>query len=350
MRERDTCEKNQYYSTIKRRCFKTDPQGWIEVMERNDRLICKTFRGVLIVQTVSLISAICAILIDAIVIGRFLGSDSVAAMGLIQPVVWLMNLIGTLFGPGLSIVCTRYTGMVKPERVREVFSLVMITIATIAITVACIVFVLSPSLADLLGAKTNDPELIRMISKYLRGYCFGMPFMMLSMVLTGLMMLDNHRKLGVAAVLTTLISDTVLDLLNVIVFHGGMRGMAIATSLSNIAGFLVLLTHFLRKERILRFQLSGLNLLDLKEIVLNSVPNGLSTASVSIRNLFFNTMILAIATKVEVSALLLYYDHKKKKLPHAFMTLAPSMDESQDAIGRILDWLGKNARYTMTPS
>lgn len=272
-------------------------------MEKNDRLIKNTFKGILIVNMLSIVSSIATVMIDAIITGQFLGSDAVASMGLINPVVMIFNLVGALFGPGLGIVCTRYMGMAKRDRVVQVFSLVMITMVSIALLAVFVLFFSAPQLGRVLGARTNDPTIISMVSDYLKGYSFGIPFFLLSLALGGLMMLDNDRKLGLTAVFVTLIADTVFDLLNVLVFHGGMGGMAVATSLSNALGLFTLLTHFRKKDRILHFRPSNLNPRDLKDVVLYSVPSAISTGSNAIRNLCFNTLILAIATKVEVSAL-----------------------------------------------
>lgn len=252
---------------------------------------------------VSMVSVIAAVMVDAIVTGQFLGSDAVASMGLVQPVVMICNVFGTLFGPGLMIVCTRYMGMAKLDQVVQTFSIVMITMISAALAAAFALFILAPVLAELLGSKTNDTGIVMMISDYLRGYAFGLPFFLLSMALSGLMILDNDRNLGVISILVTLFADAIFDLLNVLVFHGGMRGMAIATSCSTFLGALTLLTHFLKKERILRFKLSGLHFSYLKETILNSVPNAINSGSSAVRNLFFNVMLLTIATKSEVSAL-----------------------------------------------
>ncbi len=272
-------------------------------MQKNDRLINNTFRGILTVNILSMVSSIAAVMIDAIITGQFLGSNAVASMGLINPVVMIFSLVGALFGPGLAIVCTRYMGMAKLERVIQTFSVVMITMASIAILAVFVLFFSAPQLAYVLGAKTKDPMIISMVTDYLKGYSFGIPFLLLSLALNGLMMLDNDRKLGLTAVFVTLIADTVFDLLNVLVFHGGMGGMAVATSLSNALGLLTLLTHFRKKDRILRLKTSGLNPKDLKDVILYSVPGAISTGSNAARNLSFNALILAIATKVEVSAL-----------------------------------------------
>ena len=94
-------------------------------MERNNRLVQKTFNSVLVIRVLSMVSAITCVMIDSMIIGKFLGSDAVASMGLLSPVTTLCNLIGPLFGPGTGIVCSKYMGMAKPDRVNQVFSLVM---------------------------------------------------------------------------------------------------------------------------------------------------------------------------------------------------------------------------------
>ena len=272
-------------------------------MKTNDRLIRKTFLGVLAINLVSMVSGIASIMIDAVITGQFLGSDAVAAMGLIQPVTMLCNVIGTLFGPGLGIVCTRYMGMAKPDRVNQVFSLIMTVLAGTAFLIAGGLYLLAPSIAQVLGAKTNDPTIVAMIVEYLRGFSLGMPFMGLTMALSGLMVLDNDRMRGMVTMIVVLISDVVFDLLNVLVFYGGMRGMALATSFSHITGFLVVCTHFLKKDRILHFRLRSLHAGDIVEVVLCGIPNSIASSSAAIRMLAFNAILMMIATKTEISAL-----------------------------------------------
>jgi Na+-driven multidrug efflux pump len=81
----------------------------------------------------------------------------------------------------------------------------------------------------------------------------------------------------------TLAADAAFDLANVLVFHGGMLSMALATSLSNCLGLCVLLTHFSRKDRILHFTLQGLRAGDLKDVVLCGIPSVISMGSQVVR-------------------------------------------------------------------
>lgn len=272
-------------------------------MKSNGHLIKKTFYGILIVNIVSMISGVLCVMIDAIITGQFLGTDAVTASGLLNPVVLLCNIIGAVLGPGASIICTRYMGMAKPEKVNRAFSVVMIAMISICALVTISLFVLAPSLAVLLGSETGNEIIMKMISDYLRGFSFGIIPMCFSHGLTGLMMLDNDKKRGILGIAVTLVSDVVFDLLNVLVFHGGMFGMAIATSLSNLLGALVVASHFFRKERILHFTFKGLSIKDFKEAILCGFPNAITLGCNALRGIFFNYLLLSFASASVVASL-----------------------------------------------
>lgn len=272
-------------------------------MNTNDQLIKKTFIGIWIVAGTSMLFGIACVMIDAIMTGQFLGSKAVAATGLVQPVTILINMVGGLFGPGLAVVCTRYMGMAKKDKVNQVFSLVMTVLFILMVVLACLLFVFSPAIASTLGARSDDPDIIQMAADYLRGFAFAALPMCISMSLAELMMLDNDRQRAMGSMLATLLCDFLFDYLNVAVFYGGMFGMAIATALSNVAGLLVVLSHFTKKERVLRYSFPKMDMGELKEVILCGIPNAVSLGSLALKSIFFNTFLLTIASEVELSGL-----------------------------------------------
>lgn len=272
-------------------------------MAQGNQLVRNTFFGILIVNAIGMISGIMCVMIDAMVTGQFLGMEAVAATGLITPIVLLSNLLGTLLGPGLNVVCSRLIGMAKPERCNQAFSLIVLTDLISVGAVSVLLFLTAPALSTALGGRAGSPQILHMMSDYLRGFSFSLVPMCLTMGMSGLMMLDNDPKRGILAMLATLAGDVAFDLANVLVFHGGMLGMAIATSLSNILGLLVLLTHFRKRERILHFTPQGLNLNDLKEVVLCGLPGVISMGSQAARGFAFNLLLLSIAGSGAVAAL-----------------------------------------------
>lgn len=272
-------------------------------MKAGKQLIERTFFGILIVNCVSMISGILCVLIDSIITGQFLGTEAVTASGLVNPVVMMTNLLGMLLGPGVMIVCSRLVGMAQPQRCNQVFSLVVIIDLLLVGTVSVLLFTAAPAIAQTLGISTGNAQIIQMMADYLHGYSFGLLPTCLNMGMSGLMMLDNDQKRGLLTMFVTLAADVAFDLANVLVFHGGMLGMALATSLSNCLGLCVLLTHFSRKDRILHFTLQGLRAGDLKDVVLCGIPSVISMGSQVIRGFVFNLLLLSIAGSGAVAAL-----------------------------------------------
>ena len=94
-------------------------------MGSGDTLIRKMFNSLLITNTVSLALNVACVLIDSLITGNFLGDDALVAAGLVQPVVLLINTVGMMIGPGLSIMVTRYMGKAEPRRIDQIFSVVI---------------------------------------------------------------------------------------------------------------------------------------------------------------------------------------------------------------------------------
>ena len=271
-------------------------------MKNNGQLIKKTFFSLMLINAISMLFSIACTVIDTIVTGRFLGTDAVAAAGLVQPVLMALNALAMLFGPGISLVCSRYIGKAMKERVNQVFTLVMTAILIVFATVSILLYALAPAIAAAVGGSASA-AIVTMTADYLRGYAFGVLPMNLSMTLASLMMLDNDRGLAIAQMLTLLVGDVVLDLLNVLVFHGGMWGMAVATSVSQVLGLLVILTHFLKKNRILHLSFRGLQAGDLAEVMRSGIPNLITLGGQTARSLCFNFLLLTVAGSGAVAAM-----------------------------------------------
>ena len=241
-------------------------------------------------------------MIDGIITGQFLGPDAISAQGLLQPVIMLISFIGGLLG-GVSVMCTRYMGKAQRDRVDQVFSIVMIAAGIYSLVTMVLLFLLAPWLGEVLGAGTHSPEIIAMIKDYLRGYAPSMPFNRFTILLSAIMMLDNDKNRSIMAMGVTLVADVAFDLANVLIFHGGMFGMAVATTLSNVIGLLVIMTHFRRKDRVIHFTKKALKIRDLIDVALHGLPNAINMGCQAARIFCFNALLLIIADKTAIAGL-----------------------------------------------
>ena len=270
-------------------------------MSPNDKLIRKTFIGIWMIHGTGVLLSIACVLIDAVFTGQFLGPDAVAAAGLVNPVTLIVNMLMALIGSGLGIVCTRYMGRARLDMVNKVFSVVMTVNLFISVFCTLLLFFAAPGIANALGVKSGSPEIIKMTEDYLKGYALAIVPLSYALGLSGLMILDNDRGRGLLTMVVTLLSDVLFDALNVTVFHGGMFGMALATALSQVAGCAVVFSHFLRKDRMLRFSPKNLDLRLMKDVLLSGIPNSVSVGSIAVKVMIFNEFMLTISTSVAVA-------------------------------------------------
>jgi hypothetical protein len=73
-------------------------------------MIKKLFRQMLLTQILSSMTVMLCMLIDSIMIGRFLGVDSMTAYGLATPVLLVFAALGSMLSAGVQVMCGKTMG------------------------------------------------------------------------------------------------------------------------------------------------------------------------------------------------------------------------------------------------
>ncbi|MDF2944055.1 MAG: putative rane protein [Herbinix sp.] len=212
-------------------------------------------------------------MVDSIVVGKFVGSDALAAVGATGSLVFL--IIGLTFGlsAGISIVLAQYFGAKEYENVRKGFATATYIIIGVSIIMGIIGFISSHWLLELL----NTPESI-----------IDQSDIYMKITFAGILGVSCYN--GMAAVLRALgdsvtpliflavasVLNVVLDLLFVVVFHWDVPGVAIATIISQIISAIGCIIYAMKKVKILRIPLKEFKL-D-KEIFKKCIRLGLPVA------------------------------------------------------------------------
>ena len=272
-------------------------------MKSDDILINKAFRSMLLVSVLATVAALLTVTVDSVITGQFLGADAVAATGLLSPVTMLFGMFGTVLGAGLGLTCVQYMGMADLKKVNGTFSAAVLLAVSASAVLALAMFFLAPVLGRLAGASGENAALLPLITDYLRGYAPCLPGLYLTMVLSSVMAADSDQMRALAGMCVTFLADLVLDLLNVLVFHGGMFGMAVASTLSQYAAVAVLLLHFRKPGRLLRFTPRALLPGELKNVILSGLSMVISQTAVSLRRLGLNRYFLSLGGRAAVASL-----------------------------------------------
>ena len=85
-------------------------------------MIRKIFRQMLVTQILSAMTVMLCMLVDSMMIGRFLGVDSMTAYGLANPVLLIFAAYGAMLSAGIQVMCGKTMGAGDKEGTNACFS------------------------------------------------------------------------------------------------------------------------------------------------------------------------------------------------------------------------------------
>ena len=240
-------------------------------------MIRKLVRQMLAAQILSALTVSLCLLIDNIMIGRYLGVRALAAYGLANPVLLVIGAVGSMMCSGVQVACSKSLGRGDQRETNAGYSSAIAFAAVFSVAFVLLVVLFRVPLARAMGA--DEPALLEDTSRYMAGFIIGAPASMGALILVPFLQMAGQSGLLIAAVLGMTVADVGLDLLNVLVFHGGMFGMGLASSLSYYAAVLIGGGYFLSKKCVFRFSPKLVSRKKIAELVAGGVPTVVSLAS-----------------------------------------------------------------------
>ena len=234
-------------------------------------MIRKLIRQMLSAQIFSALAVSLCLLVDNIMIGRFLGEQAMAAYSLANPLVLSIGAVGTLLSAGVQVACGKSLGYGSQEETNAGYSSAVAVSAIVAGLFMAVVLLFAPALARIMGAGETG-SLFDMTKGYLVGFSIGAPGCMGALVLVPFLQMAGQAGLLIAGVLCMTVADIALDLLSVKVFNGGMFGMGLASSLSYYVVMIVVGFYFLSKRCVFRFSPGQVTLRKIRELIRGGIP------------------------------------------------------------------------------
>ncbi len=256
-------------------------------------MIRKLIRQMLTAQILSALTVSLCLLIDSIMIGQFLGVDAIAAYGLANPLLLVIGAIGSMLSAGVQVTCSRSIGKGSQEETNKGYSSAIGIAVIISGAFLVIALLLRKPLATLLGAGTEG-QLFTDTSDYIAGFSIGAPGSMGALILVPFLQMAGQSNLLVAAVVTMTVADVGLDLLNVLVFHGGMFGMGLASSLSYYAALVIGGIYFCSKKSVFHFSRKWITKEKIRELLVSGIPTVFNMASTVILTFVLNKILLQL--------------------------------------------------------
>ena len=256
-------------------------------------MIRKLVKQMLAAQTLSALTVSLCLLIDNVMICRFLGVQAIAAYGLANPILLGIGAIGSLLAAGVQVVCSKSLGSGSQKETNRGYSSAIGLAAVLSLLFMLIVIIFRDSLATVMGAGSQG-GLFEQTRDYLLGFILGAPGSIGALILVPFLQMAGQSGLLIAAVLGMTVMDVALDLLNVLVFHGGMFGMGLASSLSYYAAMAIAMGYFLSKKCVFSFSFRLISGKKIRELLIGGLPTVFNMAS-SVALVFIMNRILLSA-------------------------------------------------------
>ena len=227
---------------------------------------------------------------DVIVVGRFAGSQALAAVGSTGS---LINLLINLFvgvSIGTNVLVARYYGARDWDGIQETINTSIITAAVGGVALVFIGFFVSRPLLDLMG---TPADVIDHSVLYMRIYFAGMPFFMLYNFGAAILRSVGDTKRPLYFLMIAGVINVILNLILVIVFHMGVAGVAIATVASQVVSCVLVMRCLIHNEGAIHVNLGNLtfNKKRMTEMLRIGLPAGFQGMVFSISNVLIQSSV-----------------------------------------------------------
>lgn len=223
---------------------------------------------------------------DTAFVGQ-LGTSASGAIGVVFGYMAILQAIGFMFGQGSGSQIARLLGQRDRERASRIASTGFLTAVALALVVAVVSWFCLDDLLRFLGSSET-------ILPYARSYCgfilLGAPFITGSFVLNNILRYEGLAMKAMIGLVTGAVLNLICDPLLIFVFHMGTAGAGLATALSQIVSFCILLSMFLRgvTQSRLSFRHYTHDIRDVLWIVAIGFPSLLRQAMSSIGTIILN--------------------------------------------------------------
>lgn len=227
---------------------------------------------------------------DIVVVGRFAGDDSLAAVGSTSS---LINLLTNLFiglSVGSNVLVARYFGAKKEDELRETVHTAM-TLSLIGGAVLTVIGIAGAPF--ILEWMQSPPEVIKLSIIYLRVYFAGIIATMIYNFGSSILRAIGDTKRPLYYLTIAGVINVVLNLIFVIVFHWGVFGVGIATVISQVVSATLVVRCLLREQGGIRLDLKrlGINRGKLLQIMQIGLPAGFQGMLFSLSNVVIQSSV-----------------------------------------------------------
>lgn len=239
------------------------------------------------------------VVVDGIFVGRGVGDLALAAVNLAMPVLGFLMAVAIMLIMGGATIAAVSMGRGDKARANDVFSCCLFVAGILSIVFSAVALLFAEELAALCGAKG---ELLGLTATYMRSYLgFGF-FFTISYLFSAFVRNDGNPTLAFFGMAAGTVCNIFLDWLFIYPLGMGILGAGLASGLSTVLSFCILLFHFILKRGDIRLKRPKFDKALVGETIKRGFPEFVTQMWNPVVTYCYNIIVLRIYGEFGVSA------------------------------------------------
>lgn len=199
-----------------------------------------------------LVGSVCQYLynvIDTLIVGRYIGTDALAAVGATGSISFLILGFASGVASGFGVVIGQFFGAKDEKKLRSCLAnIIYTTLILMALMTAVSLFLLR----DILTWMRTPEDIFGMSYSYLSVILAGMTFTMFYNVLSAILRALGDTRTPLIVLIIAAVLNVIFDLIFVIPLNMGVAGAAYATILAQFLSAVLCLIYMVKKMPVVR--------------------------------------------------------------------------------------------------
>ena len=228
--------------------------------------------------------------VDVAIVGHFVNSQALAAVGSNAPVISLLINLFMGVSMGANVIISNHIGQKDGRGIQDAIG----TVAVVAVASGLALMLIGLSVArPLLTLIGTPPDVLPMAVAYLRTFFLGMPFFMVFDFGAAILRSKGDTRRPLYILFIAGIVNTMLNLVFVLVFHAGVVGVAIATDIANAVSAIMIVWLLMKEKEPYTLHLKQMRMKwgELKRMLQIGIPAGVQGMVFSVSNVLLQSAI-----------------------------------------------------------
>lgn len=231
-------------------------------------------------------------LVDMVVVGQFVGSAGLSAVGISGQLIMLFTSLGMGFASAARIIISQFVGSKDHDGISATIGTQFTLLGILAVFICVIGILLRHPILSIMNTPAEAySQAVDYLVICLIGLIFTYGYNAVSSVLIGM----GESKLPFVFIAIASVANVVLDLLFVAVFHMEAAGAALATIMGQAFSFIVSLVYLYKRREAFGFDFKlhrfKIDTVKLKMLLKLGLPMAIDSVAITLSMLFVNSLV-----------------------------------------------------------